>query len=373
MRKPRWIIQDNLISENDRNELQEVLDSLGIPHVEVVVLPFSEDLPEFPIDAEHENIYYGSTTFMNNLYKQLKPIGLFYNHETFSMKNYMEKWGEHMFNHGAEFTTISQFIRNTEDDDKTKIFIRPDGDGKEFDGTVGSARSAKLMLKNLLHNDPKVDSWFEIMVGEAYAIKREWRIYMVNGEAVSASQYRNNHTLSKNSEVSYEIKKFAEERAKEYQPHEVFAMDICEALDDGELKLYILECGCMNSVGFYHCDKQGYIEGVTNYIVSKQIPDHTLLINGEAHPWSEEIEVIDESEFGMNITICFDWSYRKRQVETRHNCTELHHLYHKERRDWFHQLDSAFESDIHGTGGTKSMNKLKWIKAEKALILHKEY
>ena len=35
--------------------------------------------------------------------------------------------------------------------------------------------------------------------------------------------------------------------------------------------------------------------------------------------------------------------------------------------------DSAFESDIHGTGGTKSLEKLRWIKVEKALIKHKEY
>tara|TARA_R110000851_G_scaffold319347_1_gene483658 strand:- start:2194 stop:3315 length:1122 start_codon:yes stop_codon:yes gene_type:complete len=373
MRKPRWIIQKNLISENDRNELQEALESLGIAHFETIVTPFSEDLPNFPIDAQHENIYYGSTTFMNNLYKKLRPTGLFYNHKTFSMQNYMDKWGEHMFNFGAEFTTISQFIKNTEDDDKTNVFIRPDGDGKEFDGTVGSARSAKLMLSNILHNDPNVSSSFPIMVGAAYAIKREWRISIVNGEVVSSSQYRNNHTLSKKSDIPSEVKRFAEERAKEYQPHDVFAMDVCEASDDGEVKLYILECGCVNSVGFYHADKEGYVEGVTNYILSKQIPDHTLLINGEAHPWSEEIEVIDDSEFGMNITICYDLSYRKGQVETLHNCTELHHLYDDKKSSWFHQKSSAFESGIFGTGGTKGMNKMKWIVSVPANKKHKNH
>jgi hypothetical protein len=50
----------------------------------------SSELPKFTID-EKRNIYYGSTTFMNNIYKLLdKPKGLFYNHETFLMSNYIE-------------------------------------------------------------------------------------------------------------------------------------------------------------------------------------------------------------------------------------------------------------------------------------------
>ena len=109
MVKARWIIQDNLIAENDRNQFQAACDKLGIAHHEVKVIPFSDELPDFPIDDEHENIYYGSTTFMNNLYKQLnKPRGLFYNHETFSMENYFNKWGEYMLNYVLKTQWINQ-------------------------------------------------------------------------------------------------------------------------------------------------------------------------------------------------------------------------------------------------------------------------
>jgi hypothetical protein len=94
MKKARWIIQNNLIAENDRNQFRLACNNLCVPHFEVIVVPFSNELPEFPIDDEFENIYYGSTTFMNNIYVLLdKPKGLFYNHETFSMENYIDKWG----------------------------------------------------------------------------------------------------------------------------------------------------------------------------------------------------------------------------------------------------------------------------------------
>lgn len=43
---------------------------------------------------------------------------------------------------------------------------------------------------------------------------------------------------------------FVRKRIAEYQPASAFAMDI--ALTGGEY--YIIECGCINSVGFYHGD-----------------------------------------------------------------------------------------------------------------------
>jgi len=372
MRKPRWIIQTNLISEIDTKGLREALDGLGIPFVGVEVIPFSDELPDFPIDAEHENIYYGTTRFIENLHKKIDPLGIFFSRENFSMKNYMKKWGEHMFNFGAEFMRLSKFIKQTEDSEEN-IFIRPNGDGKEFNGTVGSQRSLKLIMKNLTLNDDRVFPSQLIMVGKAYSIKREWRLHIVNSRVVTASQYRKNHTLSKSSEVPSKVIQFANKRALEYQPSDAFVMDVCEAMDDGELKLYILECGNINSVGLYHCDKEDYVEGITNYILSHQIPNQTLMVHGKSLPWTEEIEIMDESEFGMNITINVDYYVVGNVTETRHNCTELHHLFDKGRVTSFEDMSSAFESDIHGTGGTKEMRKLKWVKAEKALKLHNSY
>lgn len=139
MRKVRWIIQNNLIAENDLNELQNGCKDIGAEFEEVIVIPFSTEIPKFTID-DKVNIYYGATTFMDNIYEQLdKPEGLFYNHETYSMENYIKQWGEHMLNCDAQITSIGDFITypklfGKEDED---IFIRPDGDGKEFDGQVG--------------------------------------------------------------------------------------------------------------------------------------------------------------------------------------------------------------------------------------------
>ena len=68
--KTRWVIQNNLISENDLNQMQQTFKDIGVDYQEVLIIPFSSELPDIIID-EKINIYYGSTTFMDNLYNKL--------------------------------------------------------------------------------------------------------------------------------------------------------------------------------------------------------------------------------------------------------------------------------------------------------------
>jgi hypothetical protein len=271
MKKVRWIIQDNLIAENDRRQFQEACDNLSIPHVEVIVIPFSDELPIFPVDEEYENVYYGATTFMNNLYEQLNaPLGLFYNHETFSMENYINQWGEYMLNCEAKVMTVSDFLNLENQNPELIVFLRPDGDGKEFDGQTGEIEELKSTINRMMQYESPMTMDSKVIVGPAYNIHREWRNYIVNGKVVTSSRYRNNFRLSKSSEdIPEDMIAFVEERCGEYQPHDVFAMDIAEVKDDGVMKYFIIECGCMNSVGFYHANINEYVKCVTEYVTTK--------------------------------------------------------------------------------------------------------
>lgn len=268
MKKVRWILQNNLISENDIRQFQDACEELGIEYVEVTIIPFSKELPEFPLDDDHENIYYGSTTFMNNIYEQLKPKGLFYNHETFSMENYMDKWGEHMLNCDAEVMTVEEFINQKPIGHQLTMFIRPDGDGKEFDGQAGELEDLKSMVRRMMNYESPLEMDSKIILGPAYNLQREWRNYIVDGKVITSSRYRNNFRLSKSAyDIPEDMIAFVEERCKEYQPHKIFAMDIAETKhDDGTMHYYIIECGCMNSVGFYHCDILKYIESISKWV-----------------------------------------------------------------------------------------------------------
>jgi hypothetical protein len=262
--KIRWVIQNNLIAENELNQLQEACNDANAEFEEVLIIPFAYDLPKFKHDSN--NVYYGSTTFMNNIYRELKPKGLFYDADRFSMSNYFNKWGNHMLNNGATVSTVAELLdSDSEYHTSNEVrFVRPDGDGKEFDGQTSTIPEIKEMLKRTLLYEGPLTRKSRIVVGSAYNIHKEWRLYIVGGRIVSASKYRENFKLSKsNLDIPKEMITFAEERIKEYTPHDNFAMDIC-SVHDGTY--YIIECGCLNSVGFYHADIKEIVKAITEWM-----------------------------------------------------------------------------------------------------------
>ena len=107
-----------------------------------------------------------------------------------------------------------------------------------------------------------------------------------------------------------------------------------------------------------------------------------LIIFGVEHPIDKELELDDNSEFGMDITIEYVDGFHQRDdnVDVRQNCTEFHHLYNKkscdEFKDEFHLMmgyRSAFESDIHGTGGTRDVFNIKTITVRLSTELHETH
>ena len=265
MKKVRWIIQNNLIAENDLKQLQKVLKDNDIEFFEVQIIPFMSGLPAFPIDDEHENIYYGSTTFMNNIYKELNPIGLFYDHTTFSMKNYLNKWKHDMLSYaGHHCTTLGEFS-NRNYNKNQKWFIRPDADSKSFNGEVRTFEEIQNLHKNItVSDDIELNSSTEIMVAKPWNIKAEWRNYVVNGEIVSSTLYRKNFKLNKSSKyIPPKMIELTKNYISKYQPHDVFCIDIGYCGDE----IYqIIECGCMNSCGWYAADMNKIVLAVSKYV-----------------------------------------------------------------------------------------------------------
>jgi len=247
----RLVMQNNLISENDLGQIQQVCREVGIECQEILVTPFSTELPEFTYSSN--NIYYGSTTLMNNIYDTFKrPKGLFYDHKIFSMEKYIFNWGGHMLSEGAIFMSVGEFINNDRTDPEVNLFVRPDGDGKEFDGQVGKEYEIMDMLERMLKYESSITEYTKILVAPAYNIVKEWRNYVVGGEIVTSSKYRQNFKLNKSGlDIPESMLEFTRDRISEFKPHENFAIDIAQ-MDDGSY--YIIECGCLNSVGFYHCD-----------------------------------------------------------------------------------------------------------------------
>jgi len=270
MKKVRWIIQDNNYADKDKKALVSACQKYDLKHQLVSIIPFSEELPSFPHQDDHENIYYGSTTMMNRVYEQFNaPLGLFYDHETFSMQNYIKQWGKHMLSSDAQFMTLETFAQQNQPADQL-FFIRPDADSKAFNGQVLSFAEIQTWAKRLadLGEEEELHPKTKIMASTPYHIEKEWRNFIINGKVFTSSRYAQNFKVDKSStDIPKEMIAFVEARCKKYQPHDVFVMDIAKC--SGEHEYYIIECGCMNSVGFYHADIDRYVYSLSNYIKNK--------------------------------------------------------------------------------------------------------
>ena len=73
---------------------------------------------------------------------------------------------------------------------------------------------------------------------------------------------KNNRLNKDGNDAPEEMIAFCEKACHIYTPHDVFVMDIAETGGD----YYILECGCMNSVGFYEADMEKIVLSLNDYM-----------------------------------------------------------------------------------------------------------
>ena len=255
----KWIIQNNLIKPAVLKEFQNAFEELDISFEEIMVIPFSVELPQFiPADL---NIFYGSTTLMLNAYQSEKyGKGVFYDPELFNVNNYLDKWGENMLNAGGEVLSFKNFIEEKVDL-KSKWFIRPNNDTKSFSGMVMTAGEIKEWYEKILNIDnPELNSDTLIFASEEKTITKEWRNFIVNGKVVDSSRYILNGELDVvPNDLPLEMIEFVEACSVSYTPHTVFVMDVAETANGFK----IIECNCFNGTGFYGHNIKKIVKAIT--------------------------------------------------------------------------------------------------------------
>jgi hypothetical protein len=261
----KWIIQNNLLNKEDSERIKNTCIKNGYLYELIQVIPFTSELPEIPTDQPV--IFYGATNFISNIHnsKRWAP-GTFFDTENFKVSSYVEHYGKNMFNFPCEFTTIGKFASSGHASDK-HFFIRPIKDLKEFAGEVMTFDKLVRWDRNIRHlpgcdNNPTLSTDTEIMVSEPFNIAYEWRVFVVNGKVSSGSLYRHYMHLMMDAGLPDRVISFVEEMCKIWTPAEVFVMDIGESAGN----LFIIECNCFNSSGFYKSEVEKIITDISNFV-----------------------------------------------------------------------------------------------------------
>jgi hypothetical protein len=91
-----------------------------------------------------------------------------------------------------------------------------------------------------------------------------------------------------------------------------------------------------------------------------------LIYLGEELDSSVEHELnYDESKHPYGFDVFIDYESGLQQI--RHNCTEIHHLFSKWKKE------TAFESNIHSTVGTRQISSLHSVRIEIAKEIADEH
>lgn len=262
----KWILQKNLTKLEILTRIKSVLIQADEAWEEVEIAPFSNELPQLT-EQNAFNIIYGSTTFMLNAFNdEIYKSGVFYNPKTFQMKNYVEHWKDHILNSSGQLVAFGE-LDKIESSPIQKWFIRPNHDGKEFSGKVETFKELVDWKNRICQLDlPDLNAKTEVWVSEPKAIKKEWRLFVVDDEIVSASRYAVNGELSESAtDIPTEMLNFSRKIINEYHLHDVYVMDIAEV----EKGFQLIECNCFNGTGFYQHDIEAVIRAVTDLVREK--------------------------------------------------------------------------------------------------------
>lgn len=260
-----WILQKNLTKPEILNRITAVLERENVLWEMIEVIPFSEELPEI----QHKNaipIIYGSTTFMLNAFRDTRyQTGVFYHPDTFQMQNYVKHWKENVLNYDGFLVPFGE-LSTIKSSPSKKWFLRPNHDGKEFSGQVLSFEelvswSDKICSLNL----PDFNKTTEIWLSEPKEILKEWRLFIVDNQIVSACRYAQYGELNESkNDLPNAMLDFAKTMINTYRLHDIYVMDIAEIKTGFKL----IECNCFNGTGFYQHNIEAIISAINHFFKS---------------------------------------------------------------------------------------------------------
>lgn len=243
----KWVIQSSGINDSQARDLMDICSKNNIPYIDVGLIPFTDTIINFEkLNKADEHIFYGSTKLVELIRNTDFRNGVFFN-SSFNVVDWIKNRND-MLN---EFSimTLKEFLGLG----KT-LFVRPVEDLKTFSGEVVGENKHRWYDEKS-HGGYSFDLNLEVAVSSVKNVEKEWRIFIVNGEVTTGSQYKVDGRL-KVQAISSDILDVATEMAREWLPHETVAMDICYS----ENNYKIVEFNCFNCAGFYDSDLEKIIK-----------------------------------------------------------------------------------------------------------------
>jgi hypothetical protein len=199
--------------------------------------------------------YYGTINAAKTLQRDSSwyPLG-WMDFEKFMCHSYYPHYGEYLIDPDYLMLPLGELVRRKNSINYLMgdpVFIRPDDNEKTFCGQVVATEHLENWVKYIErfeHLPPLV-----AVVARYKVIDAEWRLVIYNRQVIAGSQYQRDDMLQLRAGYPPKVERYANKIAQtvEWQPHDIYVMDIAE-LSDGTYRL--IEIGSVNVAGLYESD-----------------------------------------------------------------------------------------------------------------------
>ena len=257
-----WILESNVFAEACFDEMLAHLRHRRLPHHVVRVIPFIHEVDGVVPEVSGPVVVYGSIGVQKLAETAGWKPGVFTNAD-FTTTSY-KALGDLFLNQDAvrmRLSEVDAWLRSFDGDD---FFIKPDGDNKEFAGTVMSRDEFARWHSNMLGIGYLESNDFDVVISTPKSLGCEWRVVVVDGRIVTSSLYRQYGMVKAERHIIPEVEATVYKAHKRFAPAPAYVVDIAQADDTYK----VVEYNTLNSAGFYDCDVRAIIDAVTDLVES---------------------------------------------------------------------------------------------------------
>jgi len=260
-----WVLQHRAINATDLEQLTTAIAGQGHRVETLQVIPFTTDPVGALPQIDGPCITYGSTSLLRLAHGQgWTPGG--WDGDAFGADVMAAALGDDALNGAAVFCPFSQVAQHARAQGWARAFVRPVAETKEIAGQVRDLDDLEAWVAQLTQAEyfDAADNMF--VVAPALELGREWRLFMVDGAVVTATQYANARQPDRAAGAPDAVQAFGRRIARDHAPAPCFVVDIAETTGGG---LKAVEFNSINSSGLYRCDVAALVAALSAYVLKQ--------------------------------------------------------------------------------------------------------
>lgn len=265
--KIRWVISNEL---GDQSDIKDFVKEINNNQDCIIVTVSLEDVltPSFIPDIEYDDIptiFYGPVNFISRMEKLKYIPGVYGTPDSFSYDELCNNIpNDLLFNspNDSFVGTAQQIIDKYNTTNNISLFFKPFRDDKSVIGSVKDIEDIKSFCKLVTEGKiPDVDNNTKFIISIPYGIETEYRLFVVDGEIITGSEYKPN--LSRH--IPQNVIEFGKEIINYWNPFPLFVLDV--AVSNGNC--FVMEIQNFHSAGHYKSDMKEIINKVNELLKRK--------------------------------------------------------------------------------------------------------